>query len=160
MVTAPLKIQSGKASTVRKTFSRETSVSIEIKADPSIIWTLLTNASDFPRWNSTVISIDGNIAPGEKIKLKSILDPKRTFKLTVKEFHPEDKLVWGDAMGNRVYEIHKKGNGLFLFSMTEKIGGPLFPLFAKMIPSFDESFEQFAADLKREAEIIMNNKQS
>ena len=40
--------------------------------------------------------------------------------------------------------------------MTEKIGGPLFPLVAKMIPSFDKSFEQFAIDLKKEAESIMN----
>jgi hypothetical protein len=36
--------------------------------------------------------------------------------------------------------------------MTEKIGGPLFPLFAKMIPPFDDSFEKFASDLKQEAE--------
>ena len=36
--------------------------------------------------------------------------------------------------------------------MTEKIGKPLFPLFAKMIPAFDESFEKFANDLKKEAE--------
>ena len=146
-----------KASTVKKTFSRETSISIEIKAAPPIIWSLLTNASEYPRWNSTVISIDGSIVPGEKINLKSTLDPKRTFKLKVKEFHPENKLTWGDAMGNRVYTLNKR-NGSTLFSMTEKIGGPLFPLFAKMIPPFDNSFEQFAADLKKEAERIMNNK--
>lgn len=36
--------------------------------------------------------------------------------------------------------------------MKEKIGGPLFPLFAKMIPPFNESFEKFANDLKKEAE--------
>ena len=36
--------------------------------------------------------------------------------------------------------------------MTEKIGKPLFPLFAKMIPAFDESFEKFDNDLKKEAE--------
>ena len=36
--------------------------------------------------------------------------------------------------------------------MVEKIGGPLFPLFANMIPPFDASFEQFAKDLKNEAE--------
>jgi hypothetical protein len=36
--------------------------------------------------------------------------------------------------------------------MSEKIGGPLFPLFARMIPPFDESFNQFAADLKKAAE--------
>lgn len=148
----------GKAITTKKVFSRETAVSIDIQADPSIIWALLTNASDFPRWNSTVISIEGNIAPGEKINLKSTPDPKRTFKLKVKEFQPETKLVWGDAMGNRVYRLDKTDNNSVLFSMTEKIGGPLFPLFAKMIPSFDKSFEQFAADLKKEAESIVNIK--
>ena len=150
--------RNGKANTIKKTFSRETSVSIEIKSDPSITWTLLTKARDYPRWNSTVISIEGNIAAGEKIKLKSTLDPKRTFKLKVKEFQPEHKLVWGDAMGKRIYTLNKNANGSIVFSMTEKIGGPLFPLFAKMIPSFDKSFEQFAADLKKESEIIMNTK--
>jgi hypothetical protein len=50
-------------------------------------------------------------------------------------------------MGNRVYTIDKsKGDGI-VFTMTEKIGGPIFPLFAKYIPSFDESYERFAADL-------------
>lgn len=36
--------------------------------------------------------------------------------------------------------------------MTERIAGPLFPLFAKMIPPFDDAFETFAKDLKKEAE--------
>jgi uncharacterized protein YndB with AHSA1/START domain len=148
----------GKAVTTKKTFSRETAVSIDIKADRSIIWALLTNANDFPRWNSTVISIDGTIAPDEKIKLKATLDPKREFKLKVKEFDSENRLVWGDAMGNRVYTLKSIGNTLTNFTMVEKIGGPLFPLFAKMIPSFDKAFEQYATDLKNEAEIISKTK--
>ena len=48
--------------------------------------------------------------------------------------------------------------GLTNFSMNEKIGGPVFPLFAKMIPSFDKSFEEFASDLKKEAEAIAKTK--
>jgi len=144
----------GKAVTNKKTFSRETAVSIDIQSDKSIIWALLTNATDFPRWNSTILSIVGSIGKGEKIKLKAKLDPKREFKLTVKEFDHESKLVWGDAMGSRVYTLKTIGNNLTNFSMVEKIGGPLFPLFAKMIPPFDEAFEQFAKDLKKEAETI------
>jgi len=77
--------QNGKATTVKKTFSRSTSVSTEINSDAATIWALLTNAADFPRWNSTVVSIEGNIIKGEKIKLKSTLDPSRTFNLKVKE---------------------------------------------------------------------------
>lgn len=142
----------GKATTIKKTFSRETSVSIDIQANPKTVWGLLINAENYPKWNSTVISIDGKIALGEKIKLKSYLDPKRVFKLSVKEFENEKRLVWGDAMGKREYKLTPISSGQTNFSMTEKIGGPLFPLFAKMIPPFDESFEKFANDLKKETE--------
>lgn len=146
-----------KATTVKKTFSRETTVSASIAADPAIVWALLTHAADYPRWNSTVTSIKGEIKAGATIELKSTLDEKRTFKLKVKEFVPEKHLVWGDAMGNRVYSLERSGSGT-QFSMTERIGGPLFPLFAGMIPSFDESFDKFTADLKKEAETIQRSK--
>jgi uncharacterized protein YndB with AHSA1/START domain len=151
-------IGEGKAMTTRKTFSRETSVSTTIHADPAIVWALLTHASDFPRWNSTVTSMKGEIREGGTVELKSILDEKRTFKLKVKEFVPEKRLVWGDAMGSRVYTLERGSGGSTLFSMTEKIGGPLFPLFAGSIPSFDETFERYAADLKKEAETIQRSK--
>lgn len=146
--------QNGKAITEKTTFSRTTSVSTTIKADPAIIWKLLTNASDFPRWNTTVISIEGSIALGEKIKLKSTLAPKRTFKLKIKDMESQKSLTWGDGQGNRVYTLKMGDNGNTVFNMTEKIGGFMFPMYAKHIPSFDQSFEQFAADLKKEAESI------
>jgi uncharacterized protein YndB with AHSA1/START domain len=148
----------GTASTTKKVFSRTTAISLPIQSEPAILWALLTNASDYPRWNSTVISIEGSIAAGQQIRLKSTLDPKRVFKLKVKSFDAEKRLVWGDAMGNREYTLTPGTGGQTLFSMTEKIGGPLFPLFAKMIPPFDKSFEQFAADLKKEAEAIQRSR--
>ena len=149
------RVQPGKATTLKTTFHRETSVSIEIKADPAVVWALLTNAPDYPRWNSTVTSLEGNIVLGETIKLKSTLDANRTFRLKVKEFEVEKRLVWGDGQGKRIYTISKNTNGTVTFSMTEKIGGLMFPLYAKMIPPFDQSFEQFAKDLKKESETIM-----
>jgi len=158
MVQNATTTHNGKAATTKKTFSRQTIVSTYIKADAAIIWALLTDARDYPRWNTTVISIDGKIAAGEKIKLTAALAPKRVFKLTVKEFIPGEKLVWGDAMGSRTYTLTKAGNGVTLFIMDEKIGGPLFPLFAGMIPPFDDAFEQFALGLQTEAEKIMNTK--
>ncbi|NOT76098.1 MAG: SRPBCC domain-containing protein [Cyclobacteriaceae bacterium] len=145
---------SGKTTTIRKTFSRETSVMIEIQASPSVIWKLLTEAENYPKWNSTIVSIEGKIAKGEKIKLKSTLDTKRTFSLTVKEFESEKRLVWGDGQGNREYTIQSSGNGKATFTMDEKIGGLMFPLYASYIPPFDQSFEQFAADLKRASEAV------
>ena len=155
---ANLQKGDGKARTTKKTSSRETSVANTIFADPAIVWALLTHASDYPRWNSTITSMNGDIREGGSIALKSTLDEKRTFNLKVKEFVPEKRLVWGDALGSRVYTLARGDGGSTIFSMTEKIGGPLFPLFASSIPSFDASFERFAADLKREAEAIQSSK--
>lgn len=149
--------QDGKATTERKTFSRQTVVSINIKSDPSIIWTLLTNASDFPRWNSTIVSLGGEIKLGEKIQLISTLDEKRTFKIKVKEMDIEKSMIWGDGKGNRIFTLEKKGD-FIKFTMNEKMGGFMFPMYAKYIPPFDESFEQFALDLKTEAEKISATK--
>ncbi len=154
MTTISSMAQDGKASTIKKTFSRQTKVSILIEADAAIVWALLTNAEDFPRWNSTITSLEGNIRLGEKIRLKSTLDEKRTFKIKVKEFVPEKRMVWGDGKGKRVFLLDSAEGGKLRFTMDEKMGGMMFPLYAKYIPPFDEAFEDFAADLKQEAETI------
>jgi len=143
--------KNGVAQTVKRTFSRSTTISETINADRATVWSMLTNAEDFSRWNSTIVSMEGKIEQSGKIQLKSILDAKRTFKLKVKEFIPNEKLVWGDAMGERTFTLSKAGKAT-RFCMTEKIGGPIFPLFASKIPSFDASFEAFTTDLKKEAE--------
>lgn len=140
------------ATTTRRFFSRETRVSVDIAVPAERVWRLLTDTSRIPSWNSTVVSITGEIKAGGRIALVSTLDPRRTFKLTVKAFEPGRRLVWGDAMGSRTWDIVPRAGGGVTVTMHEKIGGPVFPLFARLIPSFDASFDQFAADLKRAAE--------
>ena len=142
----------GRATTQKKTFSRTTSVATTIQAPPGTVWGILTNAAHYPEWNSTVVSLKGTISPGARLELVSTLDPSRTFKLKVKDFDPPARLVWGDALGQRTYTLTPTNAGQTRFEMTERIGGPVFPLFAAKIPSFDASFEQFAADLKTVAE--------
>ena len=66
---------------------------------------------------------------------------------------------WYGETGKATGFTHTKGNGGTLtFSMTEKIGGFMFPLYANYIPPFDKAFEQFAADLKSESETIQSSK--
>ncbi|NYE95790.1 uncharacterized protein YndB with AHSA1/START domain [Psychromicrobium silvestre] len=145
-------LPNGVASTTSSTFSRTTQVAIAVNAEAPSIWHLLTTASDYPRWNSTVVSIEGEILSGSKIKLVSTLDPSRTFSLKVKTFEENSTLAWGDALGTRTYTLTPIAEGGTSVEIVEKIGGPIFPLFASKIPSFDESFTQFAADLKTAAE--------
>lgn len=58
----------GRATKSRSTFRLEIAVAQNIRASADRIWGILTNAQDFPRWNSTVSSIEGVIALGEPLK--------------------------------------------------------------------------------------------
>lgn len=142
----------GQAATIKRLFSRETSVAIDIASPAETVWTLLTDAKKFAAWNSTIVELTGTIAPGGKIELRSTLAPNRKFKLRVKAFDAPKRLSWGDAMGTRTYTLTPIAAGRTRFTMHEIIGGPIFPLFVRFIPSFDESFNQTAADLKKAAE--------
>lgn len=147
----------GRASRTKTTFRMEYAVAINIQAQPSRIWALLTTAEDFPQWNSTVKSIEGNIALGKKIKLRATIAPERLFNLTISEFVPEKRLVWSDGMaplfkGVRTYTLTPKTEGSTDFLMAEVFSGLMLPMIAGSLPDFGPMFEQYASDLKREAE--------
>lgn len=151
------------ASTVQNKFSRETTVSIEIHSDAEIIWAILMNASEYPRWNSTIISLQGTISKGSKIILKSTLDPSREFKLKVTSLASNKKMIWQSGQapffkGVRSFILAMNQDNSVTFQMTERLNGLMFPLASKHIPDFEESFENFARDLKQESEIIHNSK--
>ena len=152
----PEKIN-GKSSKMKSTFNMGYAVGINIQAKPSRIWSLLTNAGDFPRWNSMVKSIDGKIALGEKIKVQVPYAPGRTFNLKVSEFIPDKIMVWRDGMapmfsGMRTYSLTPKPDGSTDFAMAEVFSGIMLPMIAGSLPDFGPSFEAYVADLKREAE--------
>lgn len=94
---------------------------------------------------------------GEKIKLVATIAPERTFKLAVKEFEPEKRMVWADGMvpmftGVRTFMLEPKADGSTDFRMSELFRGLMLPMIAGSLPDFRPAFEQYAADLKREAE--------
>ena len=152
----PEKIN-GKSSKMKSTFNMGYAVGINIQAKPSRIWSLLTNAGDFPRWNSMVKNIEGKIALGEKIKVQVPYAPGRTFNLKVSKFVPDKEMVWNDGMapmftGVRTYTLTPKPDGSTNFAMVEVFSGIMLPMIAGSLPDFGPSFETYVADLKREAE--------
>jgi uncharacterized protein YndB with AHSA1/START domain len=146
----------GKATKSRSTFRMEVAVGITVRASPAKIWTLLTNAQDFPRWNSTVQSIQGTIALGEKIILKATIAPERAFKLRVTTCVPNERMVWQDGSpifkGVRRYTLTPRGDGTTDVTMAEVFSGLLMPMIARSLPDQGPPFERYMADLKAEAE--------
>lgn len=131
-------------------------VGANIQASPEKVWALLTDGPNFHKWNSTVISIGGEIAAGQQIKLKAKVDPKRTYKLTVSTFEPNEKMVWEDGgkafRGVRTFTLTAKDDGSTDVTMVEALGGSMMGMIEGKLPDFRPSFDGFIGDLKSAAE--------
>jgi hypothetical protein len=140
----------------KTTFRMQYDVAINVRAPTNKIWRLLTNAADFPRWNSTVTSVEGTIALGETLALRVPLAPTRTFKPKVAALEPGKTMVWkeGNPMfkGVRTFTLAAREDGSTDFAMSEVYTGLMLPMIAGSLPDFGPAFDAYAADLKREAE--------
>jgi hypothetical protein len=146
----------GRAVKKGSTFRMECGVAVSIRASSRRIWALLTDSAGFPRWNSTVAGIEGQIALGQKLAVRVPLAPGRVFKPKVVEFEPERRMVWADGQapmfaGRRIFTLTPAKDAVEL-SMVEVFSGLMLPLIKGSLPDFGPAFEQYAADLKREAE--------
>lgn len=135
----------------------ECAVSIRINSTPEKIWKIMTKAKDFPKWNSTIISLEGEIALKEKIKLVSTVAPDRTFKIKVSKMQAPTLMQWSDGfapmfLGVRSFITEIQKDGSCIFTMREVYSGLMLPMIKKSLPDFRPSFEQFVADLKTEVE--------
>ena len=134
------------------------SVNKVIAAPADKVWELLTNAAGYTEWNPTIVSLEGQIALGNRIKLTSTVNPKRAFKLTVSEMNEPRRMVWSDGMplglfrGVRTFTLTPADDGTTTFEMAEEFSGLLEPLISKSIPDMTDSFEEFGESLKRAAE--------
>ena len=136
----------------------EYSATVDIDAPIERIWALLTNASDYPRWNTTVVSIEGEIAEGSKIRLLAKISPDRAFTIKIAELREPDFMRWTGGMplglfrGDRTFRLEQLENGKVRFTTHEIYTGLLKNLIAKSMPDLQPSFDEWAASLKREAE--------
>ncbi|NOT39014.1 MAG: SRPBCC domain-containing protein [Alphaproteobacteria bacterium] len=131
---------------------------ISIKARPEAIWSVLTDAAGYVRWNSTVDKVDGEIAFGKKITVHTKASPGRAFPLTVAEFRPAQRMVWKGGMplglftGTRTYTLTPTQDGTTEFAMVEEFAGLMAPLITRSIPDLQPAFDAFAIDLKKRIE--------
>jgi len=133
-------------------------VEINIRARAEIVWGLLTDASGFSHWNSTVTSVEGQIREGARLRLH-VPGTSRTFTPTVSGIVPARRMIWSDGFapvfkGVRTFLLDPSGDASTNFTMKERFSGVFFALTKRMLPDFRPIFEAYANDLKREAERI------
>jgi hypothetical protein len=138
------------------TFAMVCGVEVNIRASARDIWSLLTDAKGFPRWNSTVTSIEGQISEGERLRV-SVPGTARTFTPKVSGVEPNERMTWTGGFapmfkGVRTFELKPRNDGSTDFVMEERFSGLMLPLIKGSLPDFRPIFERYATDLKNEAE--------
>lgn len=129
-----------------------------IEADPDRIWAILTDAPGYASWDSGVEAVEGRIAPGERIKVRSAANPERAFPVKVTEFVPARSMTWAGGLplglfkGVRTFTLTPRRDGATHFTTREEYTGPLLAVIWKSMPDLGPSFRQFAAGLKARAE--------
>ena len=139
-------------------FSLLRGVAVNIRAKAERIWSLLTDATNFPRWNSTVTRIEGQIREGERLRLH-VPGTDRVFTPTVRGVVPGERMTWTGGLaplfkGVRTFELRPRADGSVDFAMKERFSGLMVPLVRGSLPDFQPIFERYASDLKQAAERI------
>ena len=105
----------------------------EIKASRDAIWAILTDAPGYQAWDSGVERVEGSIAPGEKIKVVSKVNPGRAFPVKVTEFTPGKRMTWSGGMplglfkGVRTFTLAPGTDGATRFTVRESTPARSFP---------------------------------
>jgi hypothetical protein len=129
-----------------------------IDASPERVWQILADTGSWSDWDSGVLSVEGDPAKGAKLKIRSELNPKRSYPVKITEFEPNRRMAWlggvplGLFRGVRSYTLTPEGEGRTRFEMREEFTGPLLPLIWRTMPDMNDSFRQFATGLKQRAE--------
>ena len=145
------------ATRTARTFRMSCRIHTRIQASPATIWALLTDAAAFPRWNSTVSHIEGEIALGQRLQLTVPAAPGRTFTPRVTHVDTERSMIWSDGLapvfrGVRTFTLTPGDDGTTEFTMEEEFVGVMLPMIKRSMPDLGPVFEAYAADLKRAAE--------
>jgi uncharacterized protein YndB with AHSA1/START domain len=128
-----------------------------IAAPPQDVWAVLADGAGWPTWDSGVAEVDGTIAPGSTLRIRSEAAPGRAFPVKVTAYEPSRRLEFTGGMplglfrGVRTYTLTPQPGGT-LFRMREEYTGPLLALIWRTMPDLQESFDRFAVGLQRRVE--------
>jgi uncharacterized protein YndB with AHSA1/START domain len=144
-----------KITQLRSGFSLVCGVEVNIRATAERIWSVLTDAENFPRWNSTVADIEGRIAEGARLRIR-VPGTDRIFTARVSGVVPTKRMVWTGGFtpifkGVRTFDLSPRGDGSTDFAMEQRFSGLMLPLVRGPMPDFGPVFERYANDRSPEA---------
>ena len=131
-----------------------------INATPQHIWDVLIDTDRYADWDPGMIRIEGRLALGERVKFFTKFSPEKAFPVKVTGYQAAQRMVLTGGMplglfkSERTHTLEPIDATRTKFHTEEIFSGLLLPLFGKQIPDLTDSFENFVAGLKQQAEAI------
>ncbi|MGF7117062.1 SRPBCC family protein [Methanobacterium oryzae] len=140
---------------------KEIYTEIEINASADVVWNIITNFDDYPRWNPFIKEISGNLQEGAQIEvfIKPPNSKGMKFKPKIIKFQPEKEVRWLGRLwipklfdGEHSLIIRKISENKVLFIQKERFYGVLVPILSNLLKDTKSGFELMNQALKQEAE--------
>ncbi len=140
---------------------KEIYTEIEINASALVVWNIVTDFDNFPKWNPFIREISGTPQKGSMIQvvMKPPNSSAMTFKPTILEYKPEEKLRWLGKLwipklfdGEHNFIIKKIDENKVIFIQKENFSGVLVPILSGLLKNTEKGFEMMNRALKEEAE--------
>ena len=138
------------------------STTTTIRAAPERIWSLLTDAAGYGRWNPEIDRIDGRIELGRKITahvdLGNGVRRPVGVRVTTLRAAPEWRMEWTGGLplglftGRRVFTLAPRDGGVVEFSLQLRFSGPMAGPIVRSLGDRQPDIDRLAAGLKQAAE--------
>lgn len=126
------------------------------------VWQCLVDLPAHAQWNPFIRSIEGRLAPGERLKVRLQMQDGKTmvFRPTVIEFEPGRKLTWQGRLlvsgifdGRHEFDVCPNQDGSTTFRQAEQFSGILVPLLRRGFYSgIQDNFKRMNEALKGRVE--------
>src|SRR5690606_40113924 len=137
--------------------------SVEIDAEPAIVWEVLVDLDRYPAWNPFTTAVRSTLREGDAVDLSvrmSRLGLTVQQREHLREVREGERLRWGMKLGarwllsgERDQRIEPLGAGRSRYTTEDTIAGALAPLvFLIFGPSLEEGFAAMTRALKIEAD--------
>ena len=135
---------------------------VDVAASPEMVWRVLTYFPDYPKWNPFLVSIQGSLSPGQRLKIQARLPQGHEYKFSprVVKVIPATELRWRrlwliEGVFDRELAFLIVPNGVkgVRFIQREHFSGILAPLIMRFISEkTHKAFNLMNLALKRTAE--------
>jgi len=122
------------------------------------VWDVITDAGNYPVWDSGVAEVSGAISDGGRIRVRTRDGGKRTFRLRVHQV-PGLLMTWSGGLPLGLLKVVRTftvtdHTGITHLAVRDTASGPLRGLVRKTLPGAETALHGYVAAVKFRAELL------